>query len=86
LRTLVERLAVLCPGERITASHILELGQLDPRPQAGRAMVEVERVRMEQVRQVLADAGGSIAQAAEAFGVHRSTIYRWLRNRPSNQA
>lgn len=81
LRTLVERLQVLCPGERVTIDLIFEFGQLDPRPQVGRAMIEVERVRLEQVRQILADSGGSISQAAEAFGVHRSTIYRWLRNR-----
>jgi transcriptional regulator with PAS, ATPase and Fis domain len=81
LRSLMERLHVLCPGEQITAARIIELGHLNPRPQPGRALVEVERIKLEQVRQVLAESGGSIAQAAEAFGVHRSTIYRWLRPR-----
>ena len=79
LRTLVERLHVLCPGERITVGHLLEFGQLTPSPQIGAGRELVERIKLEQVRRVLADSGGSITRAAEVFGVHRSTIYRWLR-------
>ena len=38
----------------------------------------MHRVKAEAVRRVLSDAGGSVAKAAKVFGVHRSTIYRWL--------
>jgi transposase len=31
------------------------------------------------LQRILDESGGSIAKAAAAFGVHRSTIYRWLR-------
>jgi len=81
LRTLLERLHVLCPGERITISHVLGPGQLNPPPQLGRGRELVEQMKLDQVRKVLGEAGGSIARAAAIFGVHRSTIYRWLRDR-----
>jgi transcriptional regulator with PAS, ATPase and Fis domain len=79
LRTLVERLHVLCPGEAITPRHLLEIGQL---PQAAPASLtrSLEEVKIEQVKRVIADSGGSVARAATVFGVHRSTIYRWLRS------
>ena len=95
LRTLVERLHVLCPSERITAGHILEIGRLDPMPisfdggpvgaaggiagAAGTALKQVRKIKEDQLRQILAKSDGSISSAAQAFGVHRSTIYRWLR-------
>jgi DNA-binding NtrC family response regulator len=79
LRTLVERLHVLSPGETVTAAHVLELGQLQPAPTRG--FEAIERAKLEHVRRVLNDSGGSIAHAAAVFGVHRSTIYRWLRGR-----
>jgi DNA-binding NtrC family response regulator len=79
LRTLLERLHVLCPNQRIGIGHVFDLGQLRPAPIIGNALAGVERMKLDQVRRVLHDAGGSIARAAEVFGVHRSTIYRWLR-------
>jgi DNA-binding NtrC family response regulator len=81
VRSLVERLHVLCPHERITDRHIFEFGQLNPKPTIIHPLIEVERLKLEQVRQILSETGGSIAQAAEVYGVHRSTIYRWLRAR-----
>ena len=81
LHTLVERLHVLCPGDRITAARVLEVGQLRSSQQGGRGLQEVEQMKVETVRRVLSDSGGSIARAAAALGVHRSTIYRWLRGR-----
>jgi transcriptional regulator with PAS, ATPase and Fis domain len=79
LRTLLERLHVLCPNQKIAVSHIIELGQLNPPPIGGDALAAVERMKMDQIRRVLNASGGSISRAAEALGVHRSTIYRWLR-------
>jgi len=78
LRTLVERLHVLCPGESISPGHLVDVGQLHdlPGPDDGRA--RLEHVKLEEVKRVIAKSGGSIGRAAEVFGVHRSTIYRWL--------
>ena len=79
LRTLIERLHVLSPNARVTIGHVLELGQLRPPPIVGDALASVERMKMDQVRRILNDSGGSISRAADVLGVHRSTIYRWLR-------
>lgn len=79
VRTLIERLHVLCPGEHITAGHIVNLGHLTPAPLNCRGRAALDQVKREHLSQVLAETGGSIARAAELFGVHRSTIYRWLR-------
>ncbi|MCI0631966.1 MAG: sigma-54 dependent transcriptional regulator [Phycisphaerales bacterium] len=79
LRTVVERLHVLCPGQRITTEHVVEVGQLSAPGGAGAGMMGLQRIKLEQVRKALAESGGSISRVAEVFGVHRSTIYRWLR-------
>ena len=79
LRSLVERLHVLSPDRTVTVRRLLEIGQLtDPAPAPGPSN-SLQRVKAEAVQRVLADAGGSVAKAAAVFGVHRSTIYRWLK-------
>ncbi len=81
LRTVVERLHVLCSGELITASHLQSVaGQSAVDTTLGEPKSLVE-ARMEAVNEALAT-HGSIARAASALGVHRSTIYRWLSRRP----
>jgi len=79
LRSLVERLHVLSPGRAITARRLVEIGQLFHSSIGTAPVQSLRQVKTEAVRRVLADAGGSVAKAAEVFGVHRSTIYRWLR-------
>ena len=79
VRTLIERLSVLCPGETITAAHVIELAQLTPPPMNCRGQAVLDQAKRDHLSQVLTETGGSIAKAAELFGVHRSTIYRWLR-------
>jgi len=81
LRTVVERLHVLCSGELITTSHLQSVaGQSADEPVlcVPKSLVEA---RMEAVNEALAT-HGSIARAASALGVHRSTVYRWLSRRP----
>lgn len=82
LRTVVERLHVLCPAQRVSVQRLLEVGQLTELPATSEAAVSLQRVKAEAVKRVLDDAGGSVARAAAAFGVHRSTIYRWLKQYP----
>jgi transcriptional regulator with PAS, ATPase and Fis domain len=79
LRTLIERLYVLCPTKLISVEQLLEFGQLHPCPLIRNGLANVERIKIDQVRRVLSDSGGSITHTADVFGVHRSTIYRWLR-------
>ncbi len=79
LRSLVERLHVLSPGRTVTVRRLMEIGQLAEPAMAVRPTASMQRVKAEAVQRVLADAGGSVAKAATVFGVHRSTIYRWLK-------
>lgn len=78
LRALLERLHVLCPNERITIRHLVENGQLHDIPLPESARQNLEQVKIDEVKRVIVRSGGSIARAAEVYGVHRSTIYRWL--------
>ena len=80
LRTVIERLHVLCPEDRVTADRLIEVGQLRGADMSAGQPRSLEDVRYDEVRRVLEDAGGSVAQAAAVFGVHRSTVYRWLRS------
>ena len=79
LRSLVERLHVLSPARTVTVPRLMEIGQLTEAAPAPGPSDSLQRVKAEAVQRVLADAGGSVAKAAAVFGVHRSTIYRWLR-------
>jgi DNA-binding NtrC family response regulator len=82
LRSVVERLHVLCPGQQVTPQRLAEMGQLGE-PGNGEPLPHtLQQVKSEAVRRVLTDAGGSVSRAAAAFGVHRSTIYRWLKAGP----
>jgi DNA-binding NtrC family response regulator len=94
LRTVVERLHVLCPDERVTPERLVEIGHggdatsgAEAPAYSGVSMRETpggrsfEDVKYDEVRQVLEANGGSVARAAAVFGVHRSTIYRWLKGR-----
>ena len=78
LRTLVERLHVLCPNERISPSLLIDVGQLSDLPRPEDARQGLKDIHQEEIRRVVIRSGGSVARAAEVFGVHRSTIYRWL--------
>ena len=92
LRTVIERLAVLAPGESVDADRLMTLGQLNSSspapPSHGRTETDCpdggcdppfSQLKAEAISRVLAETGGSIARAAKRFGVHRSTVYRWLR-------
>ena len=77
LRTLIERLYVLLPDESVSVSRLLDVGQIGA-ALGEAAPVSMTIVRRETVQRVVAESGGSITRAASVFGVHRSTIYRWL--------
>jgi DNA-binding NtrC family response regulator len=80
LRTVIERLHVLCPSEVITVEELRCYGQLrePPAPRGDRGGLWPRRARLEAAREALDACGGSVSRAALALGVHRSTIHRWL--------
>ncbi len=82
LRTVVERLHVLCRGEHITARH-LETVAVGAAAPADRETLpkSLHEARLDALSQALAT-HGSISRAASALGVHRSTVYRWLSRQP----
>ncbi|HWB19596.1 MAG TPA: sigma 54-interacting transcriptional regulator [Phycisphaerales bacterium] len=79
LRTVIERLHVLCVGEQISAEQVKTIGQIQPVSEDDERE-KFERLKSDHVQKVLAESGGSVAHAAAVFGVHRSTLYRWLRS------
>ena len=81
LRTVLERLHVLCPHDRVTADRLIEIGHLENTSPGSRKPRSLKQIRYAELQRVLEDSGGSISRAAAVFGVHRSTIYRWLRSR-----
>ena len=81
LRSVVERLYVLCPGKLVSAQRLLEFGQLNGTRAPSLPRHLLQQVKQEAVQRVLRDSGGSVSRAAAVFGVHRSTIYRWLKLR-----
>ncbi len=82
LRTVVERLHVLCPDEPVSGARLADVGHRnDMADGPGGPGRFPEQIRYEELIRVLETNGGSVTQAAAVFGVHRSTIYRWLQGR-----
>ncbi|MFK7959919.1 MAG: sigma-54 interaction domain-containing protein [Phycisphaerales bacterium] len=82
LRTVLERLHVLAPDDLVTPTLLWEVGQV-PSVEAS-SESPLDRVRREEIERVLGACDGSITKAAKVFGVHRSTLHRWLRESPTD--
>ncbi|MDY7108620.1 MAG: sigma-54 dependent transcriptional regulator [Planctomycetota bacterium] len=80
LRTVIERLHVLCPSDVITVEELRRYGQLEDPPsrRADSRGLWPRRARLEAAREAMEACDGSISRAAHALGVHRSTVHRWL--------
>jgi len=83
LRTVVERLHVLCPENRVTRDRLQAYGQLDDTRDREvltrtRSVQGLHEARLAAVRETIDVCGGNISRAANELGVHRSTIHRWL--------
>ena len=81
LRTVIERLHVLAPDEPVTARSLAEIAGLDVARNDDNRPRALGQLRYQELLRVLEESGGCVARAAKLFGVHRSTIYRWLRMR-----
>jgi DNA-binding NtrC family response regulator len=76
LRNLVERLVLLCPGDRIADTQLpadfarAEPPAAVPTPTSG-SLAEIERAH---IREVLASVDGNKTKAAEILGISRQTL------------
>jgi DNA-binding NtrC family response regulator len=76
LQHMMERLVILAPGGRITEDAVDDaIRSSSPREQSGETLADTE---MEQIRKVLAAAGGNKSRAARILGIERKTLYRKL--------
>jgi transcriptional regulator with PAS, ATPase and Fis domain len=76
LQHMVEKLTILAPQGRIDREAVLDaLHSMEPREHGGETLAETES---EQIRRVLAAAGGNKSRAAKILGIERKTLYRKL--------
>jgi len=76
LQHMMERMVILAPGGRITDEAVFEaIRSSSPRDQATESLADTEA---EQIRKVLAAAGGNKSRAARILGIERKTLYRKL--------
>ncbi len=76
LQHMCERLVILAPGGRITEDAVDDaVRSASPSDQASESLADTE---MEQIRKVLAAAGGNKSRAARILGIERKTLYRKL--------
>ena len=91
LQNIVERLAILFPGETIERSHIVDLASPSNRPQDGRRQIPAiyqpgvsYRDRLHQlermlITEALEEHGNSKSSAAQSLGTDKSFFYRKCR-------
>ncbi|MGO9114945.1 MAG: sigma 54-interacting transcriptional regulator [Thermoguttaceae bacterium] len=84
LRNLMERLAYLTVGDRIAAEELAFI--LSPRGPAaliddlGQTLPDATaRFQIEYIRRTIEQLGGNMSRAAERLGLHRSNLYRKMR-------
>lgn len=84
LLNLVERAVIVCRGGEITPAHLP--GDLTRSAVPGGDEGASGRVRpcAEVVRRVLQEQGGNCTRAAQVLGVHRTTLWRWLKEPEAN--
>lgn len=76
LQHTIERLTILAPKGRIDEGAVkVAIELMDPREHVSESLADTEA---EQVRRVLAAAGGNKSRAAKILGIERKTLYRKL--------
>jgi two-component system nitrogen regulation response regulator NtrX len=80
LRNVVERMAILTAGDRITADAIpLEIRQ-SPSPRSGNGLQDVrDTAERDRIRQALDQAGWNVAGAARLLGTERTSLHKRIR-------
>ena len=82
LRNLMERLAYLSSGDRITADELaftLSPGAADDAVPDGTLNDATREFQTQHIRRTIKRVGGSVTEAAKLLGVHRSNLYRKMR-------
>lgn len=76
LQHLIERLTILAPQGRIDEESVRQAIDItEPRETSSESLADTEA---EQIRRVLAAAGGNKSRAAKILGIERKTLYRKL--------
>ncbi|GAB6062970.1 sigma-54 interaction domain-containing protein [Deferrisoma palaeochoriense] len=80
----VERAVILCRGHEILPEH---LPPSIKNASADRALAPPSRNRPSpaELERIVRQHGGNLSKAARALGVHRTTLWRWLRRERANQ-
>ncbi len=78
LRTVLERLHVLCPHDTVQADDLRTYAQLEAPSRRPGPRLTLARARIDAIRRTMERCGGNVSHAAVALGVHRSTVHRWL--------
>lgn len=91
LRNLMERISYLCPGDTIDASdlalsttplheHLGDHGPHSPSRTAGRTLADATReFQVAHIAEAIDTCGGNMTDAAGRLGLHRSNLYRKMR-------
>jgi len=84
LRNLMERLAYLSTEDRIEAEDLAFIlsprGQIPPSIQADQTLMDATaRFQTEYIRRLIEQTGGNMTLAADRLGLHRSNLYRKMR-------
>lgn len=84
LRNLMERLAYLCPGDVVEANDVAFI--LAPKEESPLAMPDdlplaeaTDAFQSNYIRRAIRRAAGNMSEAADRLGLHRSNLYRKLR-------
>jgi DNA-binding NtrC family response regulator len=76
IQHMIERLCILTPDGRIDEAAVDEaIYSMEPREHSSESLADTEA---EQIRKVLAAAGGNKSRAAKILGIERKTLYRKL--------
>ena len=81
LRTVIERLHVLCDSPLVTPKTLQNVSKLNLIDSSGiptSAQFDLPAQRKQMV-EVHLEQGGTVESFAKRIGVHRSTVYRWLK-------
>ena len=80
LRNLTERLAYLASGDQIELADLGELAGSSAGSEGDLVLTQATRkFQIEYIEQQIAAAGGSMTEAARRLGLHRSNLYRKMR-------
>lgn len=76
MQHMMERMIILAAGGRIDAAAVRSaIESMSPKDNVGESLADTES---EQIRKVLAAAGGNKSRAAKILGIERKTLYRKL--------